>query len=108
MTNNELQAVAVNKNQFGSYEINFSLTTTGTKIFLNYTTENIGSYLGIVLDKRVISAPSINAPITGGSAQITGNFTEETAENLATYLKMKKPLPIPLKVQQPLDNNGNQ
>jgi preprotein translocase subunit SecD len=108
MTNNELQAVAVNKNQFGSYEINFSLTATGTKIFLNYTTENVGSHLGIVLDKHVISAPTVNNPITGGSAQITGNFTKEAAENLATYLKMKEPLPIPLKVKQPLDNDGNQ
>jgi hypothetical protein len=106
MTNNELEAINVAKNQIGNYDINFTLTSKGTKIFLDYTTENVGSYLGIVMDKHIISAPMVNAPITAGSATITGVFTEETAENLATYLKIRGPLPIPLKVRQPLDNDG--
>ena len=57
MTNNELESVAVSKNQFGSYDINFMLTADGAKILFDYTTENVGSFLGIVLDKKVISSP---------------------------------------------------
>jgi len=60
-----------------------------------------------VVDKHIISAPMVNAPITEGSATITGIFTEETAENLATYLKIRGPLPIPLKLKQPLENDGS-
>ena len=51
------------------------------------TSENVGRPFAIVLDGKVISAPRILGPITGGSGQITGNFTVEQADNLAVLLR---------------------
>ncbi|MEL6522387.1 MAG: protein translocase subunit SecD, partial [Pseudomonadota bacterium] len=51
-----------------------------------FTTENVGAPFAIVLDEQVISAPRINEPICGGSGQITGNFTVDTAGTLAVQL----------------------
>jgi len=99
MTSKEIITVDVTENSFGQYEISFFLTPEGTNIFTDFTTNNVGSYLGIVLDKNVISSPMVNSPITGGSGVITGQFTKEEAEALAMYLKMGEPLPIPLTVQ---------
>ena len=65
-----------------------------------HTTNNVGHYLGIVLDKVVISAPKVKSPITDGSGVISGSFTREQANSLAVYLRVEGPLPIPLKVKQ--------
>lgn len=78
-------------------QINFQLKDAGTKIFGDFTTNHVGQYLAIVLDKRVISSPSINSPITGGDGVITGRFTIQSATDLAVQLKFGS-LPIPLKV----------
>lgn len=59
----------------------------GTRKFGKITTENTGRRLAIVLDGVVYSAPSLNEPILGGSAQITGSFTPQAAEDLATVLR---------------------
>lgn len=99
MTNSEFESVSVIQDRLGKYTISFTLNSNGTKIFSNYTNDNVGHYLGIVLDKVVVSAPMVNAPITGGTGIISGNFTKEQAENLAVYLRIKGPLPIPLKVK---------
>ncbi len=96
MTNHELQTVTVEKDQVGNYVIGFSLTSNGRKILADFTTNHIGGYLGIVLDKVVISCPLINSAITEGQAKIAGNFTYESANDLAIYLRYQ-PLPIPLK-----------
>jgi len=69
----------------------------GGQIFSDYTSTHIGDVLGIVLDKRLISAPFINEPITEGNALISGNFTYEDANNLAIQLRYGA-LPVPLKV----------
>jgi len=81
----------------GNYNIDFTLTDAGTKIFGDHTTANVNKVLTITLDKRVISAPSINGPITSGTGQITGRFTAATANDLAAKLKYGS-LPIPIKV----------
>jgi tetratricopeptide (TPR) repeat protein len=81
------------------YQVSFVLTEKGAKIFLEHTTNNVGTYLGIVLDKSVISAPIIQQPISGGQGQISGNFTQEEAEELAAALQTK-PLPFPVKLKQ--------
>lgn len=78
-------------------EIHFQLKDAGTKIFGDFTTNHVGKYLAIVLDKHVISSPSINSPITGGDGVITGRFTIQSATDLAVQLKFGS-LPIPLKV----------
>jgi preprotein translocase subunit SecD len=69
----------------------------GGQIFSAYTSAHVGGILGIVLDKRLISAPYINEPITEGSALISGNFTYEDANSLAIQLRYGA-LPVPLKV----------
>lgn len=98
MTGKELVNIGVSPSQIGSrYSIDFTLTPEGTKIFADHTATNIGKILTITLDKRVISAPSIEGAIPDGSGQITGNFTAESANALAVQLKYGS-LPIPLKV----------
>ena len=78
-------------------EIHFQTKDAGTKIFGDFTTNHVGKYLAIVLDKHVISSPSINSPITTGDGVITGRFTVQSATDLAVQLKFGS-LPIPLKV----------
>jgi preprotein translocase subunit SecD len=78
--------------------IAFELRSSGVKIFGDFTTNNVGKYLAIVLDKRVISSPVINSPITGGSGVIQGRFTLQEANNLAVQLKYGS-LPIPLRIE---------
>ena len=96
MTGDQLQNVQVNTDQLtGAYVITFELKPEGTEIFKEHTTNNVGKYLSIVLDKKVISTPSINTAITKGEAEISGDFTYETANNLAVQLRYGS-LPIPL------------
>lgn len=98
MTGKELTSVSVSPDQLsGRYQINFSLSPEGTTIFANHTALNTGKYLTIVLDKRVISSPVINSSIPDGQGSISGNFTADTANELAVQLKYGS-LPIPLKV----------
>ncbi|MEO8926847.1 MAG: protein translocase subunit SecD [Caulobacteraceae bacterium] len=75
----------------------FSFNGQGTRRFAEVSTQNIGKNFAIVLDKRVISAPVIRSAITGGSGEITGHFTEESAHDLALLLKSGA-LPAPLNV----------
>ncbi|MFZ5856514.1 MAG: SecDF P1 head subdomain-containing protein [Chloroflexota bacterium] len=95
MTNAEIESANLSQDQLGQYLINFTLTEKGAKIFAEYTSKNIGSYLGIVIDKVILSVPIVNSAITSGEGVIEGNFTEESARNLAAYLHIR-PLPIPL------------
>jgi SecD/SecF fusion protein len=67
--------------------VNFRFNLRGGQRFGQVTSENVGRLFAIVLDGKVISAPRILGPITGGSGQITGNFTVEQATNLAVLLR---------------------
>ncbi len=67
--------------------VNFRLSTSGGRKFAEVTQQNVGRPFAIVLDDKVISAPVIREPIIGGSGQINGNFTVETANNLAILLR---------------------
>ncbi|MDI6770522.1 MAG: protein translocase subunit SecD [Anaerolineales bacterium] len=97
MTGSDLKTVEVGLDEFGNYEIRFTLTDKGRQIFADYSTTHRGQFLGIVLDKEVISAPRIETPITEGSGRITGKFTAEEANGLAIQLRYGS-LPIPLKI----------
>jgi len=81
----------------GAIEISFVLGAEGTRLFAEHTARNVGNFLAIVLDKRIISAPSINDAIPNGQGQISGNFTLESANQLALQLRYGA-LPVPLKV----------
>ncbi len=73
--------------QNGRPDINMRFNGQGAQRFGDATSQNIGKRFAIVLDNRIISAPVIQGAITGGSGEITGNFTVETASNLALLLR---------------------
>lgn len=75
---------------FGQSEIQLEFNSEGAKQFGKITTDNVGKRLGIVLDGQLYAAPYLNEPILGGRAQITGNFTEEEAKELAAGLTAGK------------------
>ncbi|GAP40687.1 protein translocase subunit SecD [Flexilinea flocculi] len=75
----------------------FELKSDASQTFADFTSANIGKYLTIVLDGKVISSPRINGAITGGSGVITGNFTIDSANALSVQLKYGA-LPVPLKI----------
>jgi preprotein translocase subunit SecD len=77
--------------------VNFRFNSAGSRKFAQATTENVGQPFAIVLDNEVISAPVIREPITGGSGQISGNFTVQSANDLAILLRAGA-LPAPLTV----------
>ncbi|WP_432770072.1 MAG: protein translocase subunit SecD [Sphingopyxis sp.] len=61
--------------------------SSGSSTFAKVTAQSVGKRFAMVLDGKVLSAPSINEPILGGSAQISGSFTVATANNLAISLR---------------------
>ena len=71
----------------GPAVVNFRFNVVGARKFAQVTTENVGKPFAIVLDNKVISAPRIISPITGGQGQISGNFTVESATKLAILLR---------------------
>ena len=77
--------------------VSFTLDRVGAKKFGKATTENVGKQLAIILDGKIISAPSIREPILGGSGQISGNFTFQSATDLALLLRSGA-LPAPMKI----------
>ncbi len=79
--------------------VNIRFNTAGARRFGRVTQENVGKPFAIILDDKILSAPSINEPILGGQAQISGNFTVETANQLAVSLASGK-LPVKLNVIQ--------
>ncbi len=99
MTGADLSSASVTRDTVGNYVIDFTLKDPGKTVFADYTTKHVGEYLAIVLDGTIISAPSVNSAITQGSGEITGNFTYDSANQLAIQLRYGS-LPVPLKVVQ--------
>lgn len=83
--------------QEGQAVVSFKFNSLGGKKFGEVTKNNIGERLAIVLDNEVISAPTIQSAIMGGSGVITGNFTIKSANDLALLLRSGA-LPAPLEV----------
>ncbi|WP_274629251.1 protein translocase subunit SecDF [Arvimicrobium flavum] len=67
--------------------VSFRFDAKGATRFGQATQQNVGRLFAIILDKQVISAPRINEPILGGSGQISGNFTPQSANDLAVLLR---------------------
>ena len=70
------------------YTVELTLTDEGTTKFAEATTANVGKSISIIYDGETISAPTVNEAITGGQAYITGDFTYEEAENLASTIRI--------------------
>jgi len=97
MTGSAIKTVAATRSELGEYQVAFELNSQDAQKFADFTAANIGNILAIVLDKEVISVPSINDAITDGQGVISGNFDLESANTLAVQLRYGS-LPIPLKV----------
>jgi RNA polymerase sigma factor (sigma-70 family) len=82
-----IRSVSVTKNpSSGAQEIDVEFSEEGKELFAAVTKENINKRLAIVLNGRLYSAPVIRSEISGGRAQITGNFTETEAKELAARI----------------------
>jgi preprotein translocase subunit SecD len=87
----------VSQDQNGRPAVSFRFDSTGGRRFAQATQENVGRPFAIILDNKVISAPNITEPILGGSGIISGNYTVQSANELAILLRSGK-LPVELKV----------
>ncbi len=83
--------------QRGGWVVNFTFDSVGARRFGDVTSANVGRRFAIVLDEKVISAPVIQTPITGGRGQISGNYTAASANDLSVLLRAGA-LPAPLTV----------
>ena len=81
--------------QTGAPNIEIKFNTAGARRFGRVTQENVNKPFAIILDDKVLSAPNINEPILGGNAVISGNFTVQSAHDLAVSLASGK-LPVKL------------
>ena len=86
-------------NTGGNPSVSMSMNAEGANVWARLTKDNIGKQVAIVLDGMVYSYPTVNTEITGGSSEISGNFTLEEAEDLANVLKSGK-LPAPATIIQ--------
>jgi preprotein translocase subunit SecD len=77
--------------------VSFRFNSSGARKFAEATQANVGKPFAIILDNKVISAPVIREPILGGSGQISGNFTVQSANDLAILLRAGA-LPAPLTI----------
>jgi len=84
-------------NQSNRAIVSFTFDRVGAKKFGRATTDNVGRRIAIILDNKVVSAPQIREPILGGNGQITGDFTFQSATDLALLLRSGA-LPAPLKI----------
>ncbi len=84
-------------NQANQTVVTFSMDRLGTKKFAKATIDGVGKRLAIILDNKIISAPVIREAITGGNGQISGNFTFQSATDLALLLRSGA-LPAPLSI----------
>ncbi|MBN2767286.1 MAG: protein translocase subunit SecDF [Paludibacteraceae bacterium] len=79
--------------------VSMTMNAEGAKTWARMTKDNIGKSIAIALDGYIYSFPTVNTEITGGSSQITGNFTVQEAKDLANTLKSGK-MPAPARIVQ--------
>jgi SecD/SecF fusion protein len=79
--------------------VSMTMNQEGSKTWARMTKDNIGKSIAIALDGYIYSFPTVNTEISGGSSQITGNFTVEEAKDLANTLKSGK-MPAPARIVQ--------
>ncbi len=97
LTGDKLASATAGSGQFGDFFVSFEMTPEGADLLEAHTSTHVGQFLTIVLDKRVISSPTIN-DVLSDSGQITGQFTLEEAQTLALQLNYGS-LPVPLRIE---------
>ena len=83
--------------QYGNPVVDIEFNSKGSDLFAGVTSRNVGKPLAILLDNKIISAPNVREPITGGRAQISGNFNIDEVQDLIVKLKAGA-LPIPVRI----------
>jgi len=96
---NLTNARAATDQQTGGWVVNFQFDSIGARKFAQVTQQNVNHRFAIVLDNKVITAPNIREPITGGTGQISGSFTAQDASDLAVLLRAGA-LPAPMKIAE--------
>lgn len=86
LSGKDLESAKVGQSELGAPVINFKLTPEGAEKFAKITRENIGKQLAITLDGAIQTDPVIRGEIPGGSGQITGNYTMDSAKKLVALL----------------------
>jgi preprotein translocase subunit SecD len=100
LTGKDLKSANVDFDQrTGQPVVAFEMTTEGAKKFGDLTTRLVGKPLVIFLDDTLVSAPTVNTPITEGRGTISGSFTKVQAQSLALTLSAGA-LPVPIKIIQ--------
>ena len=94
---NLLDAQPQMNNQTNETVVSFTLDRVGAKRFGKATSTGVGKQLAIVLDGKIVSAPVIRDTIASGNGQISGNFTFQSATDLALLLRSGA-LPAPLNI----------
>jgi SecD/SecF fusion protein len=94
-----IMRIGLDSNRPNAAGVSMTMTSKGASAFRRVTSDNVGKQLAIVLDNKVMSAPSIRERIPNGEARITGSFTPEEAGDLAIVLQVGA-LPAPINVAE--------
>lgn len=97
LTGKDLKTANPGTSQYGDPVVNIEFNSEGAQKFQTVTTQHAGKPLAIILDGKIISAPNINEPITGGKAQISGHFSIAEMRDLVVKLKAGA-LPVPVEI----------
>ncbi len=97
LTGADLKMASPGQNQYGESIVNIEFTPEGSEKFKAATTRSVGRPLAIILDGKIISAPNVNEPISGGRAQISGRFSIQEMRDLVIQLKAGA-LPVPVEI----------
>lgn len=85
----EISEIKKDTNRFGNIYIDITFSKKGAKQFYLLTKKNIGKPIAIVIDKHIVSIPTVNSEISGGKASISGNFSTEEIDKMIERLKAK-------------------
>lgn len=99
LTGKDLKDAQAQMTQGSRPEVAIEFTSEGTKAFADLTAKNVGRRIAILLDKQVLTAPTVNEPIPSGKAVITGSQNMEEAQRLAILLRSGA-LPVKLDVME--------
>ncbi len=99
LTGKDLKDSKASADQSGQPVVTLQFNDEGAKKFADLTARNVGKQIAILLDGKVLTAPRVSEPITGGNAQITGSKDAQDAEHLAILLRSGS-LPVKLEIAE--------
>ncbi|MBN3032861.1 MAG: protein translocase subunit SecD [Candidatus Saganbacteria bacterium] len=99
LTGAELKGAWPGLDSYGNPVVDIEFNGQGAQVFSDVTSRSVGKPLAIMLDKKVISAPSVREPIPSGKAQISGSFSAEDVQDLVIKLKAGS-LPVPVRLME--------